>query len=145
MIYITNQFYVNVVTYVTITSNRMTVPTTSINYIKYSSIKGLFDKFGKKKYNSLIHITCSTFILEVACRERRIYFILLAFFSCECCYYMCNNSNTKSYDKWKSWVKTIKYSFNWNIFLPKENNNTFLTRKSDFISLGQFHHSMWVS
>ena len=99
MIYITNQFYVNVVTYVTITSNRMTVPTTSINYIKYSSIKGLFDKFGKKKYNSLIHITCSTFILEVACRERRIYFILLAFFSCECCYYMCNNSNTKSYDK----------------------------------------------
>ena len=47
MIY-TNQFYVTVVTYVTITSNRMTVPTTSINYIKYPSIKRLFDKSGQK-------------------------------------------------------------------------------------------------
>ena len=47
----------NVVTYVTITSNRMTVPTTSINYIKYSSIKGLFDKFGKKKDTILSYIS----------------------------------------------------------------------------------------
>ena len=80
MIYITNQFYVSVVTYVTITSNRMTVPITSINYIKYPSIKSLFDKIGSKKYNSLIHITCSTSILEVVYWERRMYFILLAFF-----------------------------------------------------------------
>ena len=48
MIYITNQLYVSVVTYVTITSNRMIVPTTSINYIKHSTIKGLFDKSDKK-------------------------------------------------------------------------------------------------
>ena len=48
MIYITNQFYTSVVTYVIITSNHMTVPIMSINYIKYSSIKSLFDKSSQK-------------------------------------------------------------------------------------------------
>ena len=129
----------------TITSNRMTVPITSINYIKYPSIKSLFDKSGPKKIQFSHTYHMLYFHFKSCILRKKDIFYIIGLFSCECCYYMCNNSNTKSYDKWKSWVKTIKYCFNWNIFLSTKNNNTFLTKRNDFISLGQFHHSMWVS